>query len=221
VSNDATKAAPRGKKRGYHHGDLSRALVAAAVAIVERKGPEGLTLREAAAAVGVTHAAAYRHFEDKTALLAAIAEDGWRSLHQALTRTLMAKAREPREQVEALACSYVEFALARPSHYRVMMGPRLNADGRFPSLEAAIGDAWTFVTAAIERGQRTGCFRPKERPRDVAIGIWVAAHGYVELVLGRRLAVKSPRVAIEYFENLLQPYLDGLSPSMTQARKNA
>lgn len=201
--------APR-RKRGYHHGDLARALVAAAVEIVERKGPEGLTLREAAAAVGVTHAAAYRHFEDKTALLAAIAEEGWRALNQALTKTLMAEQREPREQVKALASSYVDFALSRPSHYRVMMGPRLNAGGRFPSLEAAIGDAWNFVIAAIDRGQRTGQFRSKERPRDLAIGMWVAAHGYVELVLGRRLAVKSQKVAIEYFENLLRPYLDGL-----------
>lgn len=212
MGEGGANAKPRAKKRGYHHGDLARALVTAALSIVESKGPDALTLREAAAAVGVTHAAAYRHFEDKTALLAAIAEEGWKALHKTLTETLVAEARSPHEQVKALSSAYVAFALARPSYYRVMMGLRLNEGGRFPSLEAAINDAWSFVVAAIERGQKLGKFRAKERPRDLAIGIWVSAHGYVELVLGRRLHVKSHRVAIEYFESLLAPYLDGLAP---------
>lgn len=203
--------APRTKKRGYHHGDLARALVKAAVEIIESQGLDALTLRETAAAVGVSHTAAYRHFEDKTALLAAIAEDGWHELTQALTYTLTEGALSPREQVRALAASYVEFALSRPSHYRVMTGPRLNQDGRFPSLEAAVLDASSFVASAIVRGQRTGHFRTDESARDLGMAMWVMAHGYVELVASRRIKVKSPRVAVEYFEKLLTPHLDGLA----------
>ena len=57
----------------YHHGDLRNALVTAAVELVEGSSPEELTLREVSRRVGVNHRAAYRHFEDKTALLAAVA----------------------------------------------------------------------------------------------------------------------------------------------------
>jgi AcrR family transcriptional regulator len=68
------------RRSTYHHGDLPRALRDAARRLVAEHGPEGFTLREAARDVGVSHAAAYRHFADKRALLAAVCEDGYRAL---------------------------------------------------------------------------------------------------------------------------------------------
>jgi len=66
------------KKRGrYHHGDLRRALLDAALELLAREGASALTLREVARRAGVTHAAPYRHFTDKQALLAAVAEEGF------------------------------------------------------------------------------------------------------------------------------------------------
>lgn len=204
------RTAPASKKRGYHHGDLARALVAAALEIIGKRGPDAFTVREAAAAVGVTHGAAYRHFADKQALLAAVAEEGYRGLTQKLAKVAQEPNLDPRERLRAHVAAYVEFALERPAHYRVMWGPRLNEDGRFPSLEAAIADAFSRVTAEIARGQEAGVFR--EGPsRDLAIGVWISAHGYVELVLRRRLKVKSTKVAVDYFLTLFEPFLDGLA----------
>lgn len=201
----------RTKKRAYHHGDLARALVTAALEIIGKRGPEAFTLREVAAAVGVTHGAAYRHFADKEALLAAVAEEGYRSLAQKLASAANAKIVEPTARIRALAAAYVEFTMARPAHYRVMWGPRVNEDGRFPSLEAAISESFALVIAEFERGQANGAFRDDEPARDLAIAFWVAAHGYVELVLRRRLKVKSEAVAVAYFQKLLTPFLDGLT----------
>ena len=65
---------PRRPKR-YHHGDLPRALVDAALHIVETQGTEALTLRAAARSAGVSQAAPYRHFTNKEAILAAVAEE--------------------------------------------------------------------------------------------------------------------------------------------------
>ena len=96
-----------------------------------------------------------------------------------------------------------------PAHYRMMSGPRHNEDGRFPSLEEAIQDAFQFLTAEIARGQKDGVFRPGV-PRDLAVAFWVAGHGYADLVLHRRLRVKSPAAAVEYFNRLIGPLLDGL-----------
>ena len=57
------------KSRPYHHGDLRRALIDAAIALVEETGPDGFTLREVARRARVSHTAPYRHFRDKNDLL--------------------------------------------------------------------------------------------------------------------------------------------------------
>ena len=64
-------------KEPYHHGNLRHALTVAAAHLVEQHGSDGLSLREAARAVGVTANAAYRHFDDKAALLTAVAARGF------------------------------------------------------------------------------------------------------------------------------------------------
>jgi AcrR family transcriptional regulator len=199
------------RRRSYHHGDLPRALVGAALDLIKTRGPEGFTVREAAAAVGVTHGAAYRHFEDKTALLAAVSQEGYHALAARLAAVAAKTEGTPRKRVEALAEGYVAFALERPAHYRVMWGPRLNEDGRFPALEAAIREAFDVVSGVMQEGQDQGVFRETPPARDLAIGMWVTAHGFVELVARRRLKVKSPRVALEYFATLFEPFLDGLA----------
>lgn len=112
------------KRKSYHHGDLPRALVQAAVQIIERHGPDAITLRQVASALGVTHGAAYRHFEDKTALLAAVAEQGFRALAARLVEASESDLRGPKARLRALGETYVAFAMDHPGHYRVMSGPR-------------------------------------------------------------------------------------------------
>ncbi|MBL9108365.1 MAG: TetR/AcrR family transcriptional regulator [Myxococcales bacterium] len=87
-----TTRPPKTEPRAYHHGDLRRALIVATKAIVEESGAESFTLREAARRAGVNHRAAYRHFEDKSALLAAVAEEGFVELSSRIEAAL---AREP------------------------------------------------------------------------------------------------------------------------------
>ena len=214
ASRDSRAVSRRVKKLAYHHGDLPRALVGAALHLIEARGPEAFTLREAAASVGVTHGAAYRHFADKTSLLAAVSEEGYRGLATRLReRAVTTKDASSRDRIRELAAAYVDFALERPAQYRVMWGPRLNEDGRFPSLEAAIGEAFEVVVGEMKRGQDEGVLRATPAARELAIGMWIAAHGFVELVARRRLKVKSQRVAATYFQTLFEPFLDGLTRS--------
>lgn len=200
----------RARRETYHHGDLARALLEAAVTLISKKGPDAFTLREVAAAVGVSHGAAYRHYEDKMALLAAVAEDGYRALTAELAEALSVRETDPLKRVRALAGAYVFFGVERPAHYRVMWGSRLNEGGRFPALEAAIEETFAIVHGEMVRGQEAGVFRAQPAARELAFGMWVAAHGYIELVARRRLKVKSPRVAVDYFGTLFETYLDGL-----------
>src|SRR5271154_4854029 len=100
--------------RPYHHGDLRRALLEAAMVIVERDGPNALTLRAVAREAGVSPAAPYHHFKDKGELLFAISKEGFRRLKLA-----MANVNAP-ISTHAMGVAYVEFAHTNPALYRVM-----------------------------------------------------------------------------------------------------
>jgi len=197
------------KKRGYHHGDLAQALKQAALRLIDERGLEAFTLREAARAVGVTHPAAYRHFEDKRALLAAIAEEGFVALTGEMTAATDTIRGDVFERVSAIGRSYVRFALERPAEFRVMFGPRLNADGRFTALAEVVAAAFQVLISEIETGQARKVLRDG-KPRDLASALWISAHGYASLVLYDKITVRSPARAETYFLELLQPLYDGL-----------
>src|SRR5215208_5503789 len=83
----APRAGPPAE-RPYHHGDLRRALLDASLELLRDGGPEALTLRGAARAAGVSQTAPYRHFADRAALIAGVAEDGFRRLRARLQRVV-------------------------------------------------------------------------------------------------------------------------------------
>lgn len=180
----------------YHHGDLRRALLGATEAILAEVGPEGFTLREAARRVGVDHRAAYRHFEDKEALLAAVAEEGYRELVEATERELaMIAPGDVLERLRAIGRAYTSFAAEHPGRYRVMTGPRLNESGRFPSLEAPIAAALAIVVREIDAGARAGVIDATLDTTEVALALWATMHGLASLVLSRRMRVRRDKLA--------------------------
>src|SRR4051812_6811216 len=120
--------APR--SRPYHHGDLRRALVDAALEMVAEHGPAALSLREVARRAGVSHAAPTHHFRNKAGLLTAIAADGYRLLARALEEAGAKAGREERAGKESTpfreqGVAYVVFATEHPAHFAVMRAPYL------------------------------------------------------------------------------------------------
>src|SRR2546423_1968360 len=114
------------RKRPYHHGNLREALIEAALSLVEERGSPEFTLREGARGVGVTHAAPQRHFEDRAALVAAVAEQGFHGLRAHVERVAVTShRRDPAERLHALGVAYVQFAVANPAHFRVMFSAEL------------------------------------------------------------------------------------------------
>jgi AcrR family transcriptional regulator len=202
-----TKRPRRPRRTTYHHGDLPRALRDAATRLLAERGSDALTLREAARLVGVNHAAAYRHFADKRALLAAVAEDGYAKLAQAMHGADV-KSAQPAERLRRIGTAYVAFARTDPALFALMTGPRLNEDGRFPSLERALRDGVEALEVPIRDGQAAGLLR--EGPIEpVALGLLMLIHGYAHLVLTRRVRVAPARIG-EYLGTLLEPFLRGL-----------
>lgn len=209
-SAPAAEPVPPQRRDTYHHGDLRNALVAAAVELVEGSSPEELTLREVSRRVGVNHRAAYRHFEDKTALLAAVAEDGYRGLLAAMESALQrASKTDAAERLMALAVAYVSFAIDQPARYRIMFGRRLNEDGRFNTLEDLVARAYSLLAGELRAGQVGKQF--SDTPvRELAFGVWSLTHGFASLAIVRRLKVKRALVD-SWARQVFAPYIEGLA----------
>ena len=115
---NARKAASR--IRPYHHGDLRRALLDAAIEAIAEAGPAALSLRGLARRIGVSHAAPAHHFNDKAGLLTAVAAEGYRLLAAALR-----DAYDQSGSFLEVGVAYVRFALEHQPYFDVMFRPEL------------------------------------------------------------------------------------------------
>ncbi len=105
----------------YHHGNLVEALVAVTVEIIEERGVEHVSVREAAKRAGVSPGAPFQHFRSKTALLTAVAEQAMGRLTQAVAAAQAnADAAKPIATLEAIGQSYLQWALANPTHFEII-----------------------------------------------------------------------------------------------------
>jgi AcrR family transcriptional regulator len=179
VADSARKT--EGKGGRYHHGDLRRALIDAAVDLVGSEGPSGLTLREAARRAGVTHAAPYRHFADKGALLAAVAEEGFHAMRSELERAVSSSS-GGLQALEALGVAYVRFARTHPSQFRVMFGAEIGDKRRYPSLVQADQSAFDIAVGAIRDAQARSEL-VAGNPARMALVTWSMLHGVAALVV--------------------------------------
>ena len=172
--------------RPYHHGDLRRALLDTAAGLLERSGPAALTLREIARTAGVSHAAAYRHFTDKEALLAVLAEGGFRELLQE-SRTAMAASRGgPLGRLEACGRAYVAFGVRRPHLLQLMFGAAIPEWSVHPGLVTASGELAAQLAGIVAEGQAQGAIRAGP-VGDLALTAWSLVHGLAVLAAGRRI----------------------------------
>jgi AcrR family transcriptional regulator len=197
----------------YHHGDLRNALVDAGSGLVEEVGAEAFSLREVAREVGVSANAAYRHFEDKGALLTAIAVAGFERLSGAMQeamRPARAKAAESRAlaRFNAAARAYVALAREHPQLYGLMFGAAgracLAAEGALvgPTPGALLG---ALLDELVEDGTMA-----KEHRAGAEVHVWSAVHGFASLSQTGPLAALGPKARAQALERLLGFVIAGL-----------
>jgi AcrR family transcriptional regulator len=175
------------KKGNYHHGNLRRALLDAALMMVEREGAKGVSLRAVARLAGVSPAAPYRHFAGKDSLLAAVAEEGFRALSELLEEASKANPAVPLAELRAIGLAYVKFAAAHPSHFRVMFGPEIADKNEHPALLDAAESAFAIVVRAIAALQRPDLEAGMAEPRRLAVAAWATFHGLATLTINGHL----------------------------------
>jgi AcrR family transcriptional regulator len=176
--------------RPYHHGNLRAALIDAGVELARGGGPDAVGLREACRRVGVSHTAAYRHFSDRDALLAAVADAAMDALAALMEQLIddAAVLTEPRAAAEAslraTGRAYVRFALSEPGLFRTAFAlPEHHGD---PT--SALGSAGPrfgplrLLSRSLDRLQASGAM-PTERRNNAEVTAWSAVHGLSMLLL--------------------------------------
>ena len=183
------------------HGDLRNACVVRGLALLEAKGLGAVSLREIARKVGVSPRAPYRHFADKSALLAAMAEEGFARFGARLSRS-RGRASSPGRRLEALGAAYIDFAVEHPHLVALMFGD-VFADraARFPQLNQAALSTFALLTDAVREAlpsPRTRHTRHPRRTRGHAamtvVSAWALVHGLADLLRHGQLAAVAPRV---------------------------
>jgi AcrR family transcriptional regulator len=195
------------KKASYHWGDRLRGdLIEEALRQVEPLGIAGLSAREVARAVGVSHAAPTHYFPDKVSLAAAVAAAGYERMYEHITRALAGVRNRPSEKLIAACTAYVEFALERPGLYRSMYAPELAArqndrtssrkgkDDNIAELLEIKGRTFALFVEIVREGQGADVFR-KGKADDLARLATAAAHGLARQFIDEGLGARIDRLA--------------------------
>jgi AcrR family transcriptional regulator len=211
VKMDSTTREAAGRAR-YHHGDLRRALLDAALELIEENGVSELSLRAVARRAQVSHAAPYHHFADRAALVAAVAEEGFWSLLSAM-RARIAGVLSPAQQLQESGIAYVCFALDHPAHFRVMFSAELAERSAHPGLKEAATAAHAALEQVIERCQAAGEVRPGD-PRVLSGAAWSLVHGVATLLLDGHFGAetRSAGAAERHAQVMTSVLWEGLRP---------
>lgn len=175
-------------------GALRQTLIDAALACIESNGMHALTLREVAKRAGVSHQAPYRHFVDRSELLAAAAERGFARLLMALQKSVQTAPVDGR--LEALLRAYIRFAVQEPTLFRVMFSPEVADKAPYPALQALADESLALVWRVVEEEQSERRVRAGNTLDYVATA-WALAHGLAGFFLDGLLRRRgySPRTA--------------------------
>jgi AcrR family transcriptional regulator len=170
----------------YHHGDLRRALLEQARLTIAANGVDGLTLRGVGAALGVSRTALYRHFADKTALLSAVAAEGFRRLRDELAAAC-GHAGGTVDGFEDMGIAYVRFAVRNPQLYRVMFGPAVAPHDPESELARDGAAAFQVLLDSLLAQQREQLVPAGDDPVQLARFVWAMVHGIAMLAIDERL----------------------------------
>jgi len=184
----------------YHHGDLRRALIEAGLALLATGGAESLGLREVARAVGVSASAPYRHFENRQALLAAVAREGFIQFDAHLRAA--GKDWPADQQLEVMGRAYIGFALDHPQLFRLMFSPLVSKDANPALMEAA--------RAAYESLAALAAPQNPEARREATVSTWALVHGLAVLLLDDQIRIDGEADRDMLVEAVLTRFVAGL-----------
>jgi AcrR family transcriptional regulator len=184
---------------------IGPAVVAAALSILEREGPDGLTVRAIAKKAKVAPMTIYNHFNGKNGLLEIIWTEGFETLQEALS----AQGNDPPHDLFVSALAYRTFALEHRAHYTVMFIHHFEGFQPSPGATQLAGQTFQILVQHVQRCQSVGLFEGYSAA-NAAQMMWSACHGYVSLEIN---SVNFSSDSEGTFRSLITGLLRGLGPS--------
>ena len=184
----------KSSKATYHHGDLRSALMSAALAHIKRHGASTLSLRSLARGVGVAHSAAYRHFRSRDDVLAAIAEEGFRQLHDVICAAAASSPSDPMAALRATGFAYVDFAVAHRHHMQVMFGDLIRDKKRYSGLADCARQTAERMSELVHAARVSGAYRPRDE-RLMGLASWSMVHGLAMLIIAGQVGETASEAA--------------------------
>jgi len=204
-------------ERPYHHGDLRRAIVTAAMEILQETQSLEFSLRELARRADVSHNAPYKHFADKRELLAAVSAAGFETLTKRMT-TEIAGLDNARERLFAMLRAYIAHGVENPALYNLMFGGYLGGpDRNRPAVELAEAEKTKSLLADVIVAGGLGRAIPQtaRNERQIAgaiLACWSLVHGLTLLLADGLVGPKKKFAALG--DRLVQGMLDGLAAEL-------
>jgi AcrR family transcriptional regulator len=165
--------------RPYHHGNLRAALLAQAEQTLREQGLEGLSLRDLARHIGVSHGAPRRHFADRQALLDALAESGFARLGARLRAAAESAGEDYEARLRATATAYVRFAISDAALLELMFAGKQREQAG--ALHEVADRAFSVILELIEEGQANAVLEPGP-PERIGLLLFATMQGVAALV---------------------------------------
>lgn len=201
----------------YRHGDLRRALLDAGLALARTGGPDAVVLREATRRAGVAPNAAYRHYENRQALLSAVRAAALSALAVAIEAELPARRRQDaaafaRASLRAVGTGYLGFALKEPGWFRTAFSAHDPVEQDTDPAKAGHSglNPFQLLGTALDAFVDAGLLPPDRRPGAEYLA-WSAVHGLALLVLDGPLRGLGPAHVGALAQRLLDMVEKGLS----------
>lgn len=224
------------ESRGYHHGDLRAALITEGLEMTRSDGPSALSLREATRRAGVTPAAAYRHFRDRAALLAALGQEIQERMAERMrARTddrsgpvtgapgpvagtpdpvagsptpveLVARAEAALHRLRDVGLGYIDFAIEEPGWFETAFAGQARNEDRAPLEEMP---PVRELLAALEECVASGALPAYRRP-GAEFSCWSAVHGCAELMVHGPLRGSEPQAVRQVAERVVDDIITGI-----------
>lgn len=175
-------------------------MVGAAMDALREGGAQSIGLRDVTRRAGVSASAPYRHFENRAALLAAVATEGFEAFRQ--EQDLAREGVAEDDQFAAMALAYVRFALRNPPLFRLMFSAELEMR-RHPALRAAADAAYAPLARATAREDSIA-------PEEVAVAAWAFVHGLSVLLLDNQILGASPTNSEGLVKSLTARFIAGM-----------
>ena len=196
------------ENRPYHHGNLRRALLDAALHLVAERGVPDFTLREVARQAGVSHNAPYHHFADKAELAVALTVEGFQTLELAMRLAYEQTQGTPVERTLAISGAYLRFALENPAVYSLMFRPELRHSSHNEyecdeAVEHASDATFRVLLDGIATSQQAGELRAEQSVEMLALALGSTMHGLTVMLLDNLLVKEKAVSSVEEAEQLM------------------